>query len=58
MAPAPVPAPEGVIEPHAGLLRQPAVGQLLYKVMPAEHLIGSIAGSYLHFNCVHTLRKY
>lgn len=47
-----IPAPSGEIEPHAGLLRQPAFGQLLYKVMRAEYLIDSIAGSYLHFNRV------
>ena len=47
-----VPAPMGAVEPHAALLRQPAVGQLLYKVMRAEYLIDSIAGSYLHFNRV------
>jgi len=43
-------------EPHALLLRQPAPEQLLYKVMRAEHLIDSIAGSYIHFNRVDRYR--
>lgn len=42
-----VPTPLGAVEPHAALLRQPPEGQLLYKVMRAEYLIDSIAGSYL-----------
>lgn len=42
----------GHIEPHAALLRAPAEGQRLYKVMKAEHAIASIAGGYLHFNRV------
>lgn len=42
----------GHIEPHAALLRAPAEGQRLYKVMKAEHAISSIAGGYLHFNRV------
>lgn len=53
-----VPAPNGVVEPHAALLRQPAGGQLLYKVMRAEYLIDSIAGSYLHFNRVDSYRDF
>lgn len=53
-----VPAPIGVVEPHALLLRQPAGGQLLYKVMRAEYLIDSIAGSYLHFNRVDSYRDF
>ncbi|HDR9063538.1 TPA: hypothetical protein QDB03_005201 [Burkholderia vietnamiensis] len=57
-APTAIPALEGVIEPHAGLLRQPADGQLLYKVMKAEHLISSIAESYLHFNRVDSYRDF
>ena len=53
-----VPAPMGAVEPHAHLLRQPAEGQLLYKVMRAEYLIDSIAGSYLHFNLVDSYRDF
>lgn len=57
-APSAVPVPEGTIEPHATLLRQPADGQLLFKVMQAEHLVSSIAGSYLHFNRVDRYRDF
>lgn len=53
-----VPAPEGLIEPHAALLRQPMHGQRLYKVMRAEYLISSIANSYLHFNRVDSYRDF
>ncbi|MFC7286453.1 hypothetical protein DBR37_04675 [Herminiimonas sp. KBW02] len=52
------PAPRGFIEPHATLLRQPVDGQPLYKVMRAEHLINSIANSYLHFNRVDSYRDF
>lgn len=48
----------GHIEPHAPLLRPPPEGQLLYKVMKAEHLIASIAGGYLHFNRVDRYRDF
>ena len=47
-----VPAPLGLIEPHAGLLTAPPEGQLLYKMMTVENLLRSVAGSYLHFNRV------
>lgn len=47
-----IPAPLGLIEPHAGLLTAPPEGQLLYKVMAVENLLRSITGSYLHFNRV------
>lgn len=53
-----VPAPLGSVEPHAPLLRQPAGGQVLYKVMRAEYLIDSIAGSYLHFNRIDSYRDF
>jgi len=53
-----IPALEGFIEPHSALLRQPAHGQRLYKVMRAEHLISSIADSYLHFNRVDSYRDF
>lgn len=53
-----VPVPMGAVEPHAALLRQPAGDQLLYKVMRAEYLIDSIAGSYLHFNRVDSYRDF
>ncbi|WP_213767821.1 hypothetical protein [Caballeronia sp. dw_19] len=53
-----MPAPEGLIEPHAALLRQPADGQRLYKVMQTEHLVRSIAESYLHFNRVDRYRDF
>lgn len=54
----PVPVPEGSIEPHAPLLRQPAEDQKLYKVMKAEHLVASIRDSYLHFNRVDSYRDF
>jgi len=44
--------PLGQIEPHASLLKQPAPGQRLYKLMSVENLIQSVKGSYLHFNRV------
>lgn len=47
-----IPAIPGYIEPHAGLLNIPAVGQLLYKMMTIENLLVSVAGNYLHFNRV------
>ena len=47
-----IPAPLGLIEPHAGLLSAPPDGQLLYKMMTAENLLRSVAGSYLNFNRV------
>jgi hypothetical protein len=47
-----IPAPLGLIEPHAGLLSAPPDGQLLYKMMTVENLLRSVAGSYLHFNRV------
>jgi hypothetical protein len=47
-----MPAPLGLVEPHAPLLRLPPEGQLLYKVMTAENLQRSIKGGYLHFNRV------
>jgi hypothetical protein len=43
---------EGLVEPHAGLLRQPPDGQLLYKVMRVEHFLQSVEERYLHFNRV------
>jgi hypothetical protein len=52
------PAPSGDVEPHALLLRQPAGGQLLYKVMSTEYLIDSIASSYLHFNRIDSYRDF
>jgi hypothetical protein len=42
----------GHIEPHAGLLQQPPEGQMLYKLMSIENLLGSIDGAYLYFNRV------
>lgn len=48
----PNPAPLGSVEPHAPLLNVPPDGQLLYKMMTVENLLGSIAGAYLHFNRV------
>jgi hypothetical protein len=53
-----LPAPLGAVEPNALLLRQPAGGQLLYKVMPAEYLIDSIVGSYLYFNRIDSYRDF
>lgn len=47
-----IPAIPGYIEPHAGLLNIPAVGQLFYKMMTVENLLASVAGNYLHFNRV------
>jgi hypothetical protein len=53
-----IPAPEGVVEPHVHLLRQPETCQRLFKVMRAEHLLSSIADSYLHFNRVDSYRDF
>ena len=47
-----VPAPLGIVEPHAPLLNVPHDGQLLYKVMSIENLLRSVGGNYLHFNRV------
>lgn len=47
----PVP-PLGQIEPHAPMLKLPAPGQRLYKLISVENLIRSVEGSYLHFNRV------
>lgn len=51
-SPKPHPAPLGAIEPHAGLLTQPADDHLLYKIMTVENLLRSIDGKYLYFNRV------
>lgn len=48
----------GWIEPHAGLLRQPPGGQLLYKVMSVENCVRSIEGGYLHFNRVDSYKDF
>jgi hypothetical protein len=47
-----IPAPLGHVEPHAGMLKAPCPGQLLYKMMTIENLLRSIEGSYLYFNRV------
>ena len=52
------PAPLGLIEPHAPLLRRPPAGQLLYKVMSVENCVRSIEGSYLHFNRVDSHKDF
>jgi hypothetical protein len=46
------PAPLGLVEPHAALLRVPVDGQLLYKVMTVENFLRSVEERYLHFNRV------
>jgi hypothetical protein len=51
-------APSGLIEPHAPLLRQPAAGQLLYKIMSVENCVHSIEGRYLHFNRVDSYKDF
>jgi hypothetical protein len=48
----PIPAPLGIVEPHAPLLSIPPEGQLLYKMMTIENLLRSVIGSYLNFNRV------
>jgi hypothetical protein len=48
----------GLIEPHAGLLRRPPEGQVLYKVMSVENLVASIERSYLHFNRVDSYKDF
>lgn len=53
-----IPAPLGLIEPHAGLLTAPPEGQLLYKIITIENLLRSVAGSYLHFNRVDAYRDF
>ena len=47
-----MPAPLGGVEPHAGMLKMPPDGQLLYKIISVENLLRSIVGEYLHFNRV------
>lgn len=47
-----MPAPLGGVESHAGMLKIPPDGQLLYKIISAENLLRSIVGGYLHFNRV------
>jgi hypothetical protein len=51
-------APLGSIEPHAGLLRRPSAGKLLYKVMSVENCINSVEGGYLHFNRVDSYKDF
>jgi hypothetical protein len=55
---APARASLGSIEPHAGLLRQPSAGQVLYKVMSVENCVSSIEGGYLHFNRVDSFKDF
>jgi len=54
----PLPAPQGLIEPHAQLLTVPRDGQLLYKVMTVENLIQSVGGNYLYFNRVDRYKDF
>lgn len=49
-----MPAPLGSVEPHAGMLKIPPDGQLLYKMITGENLLRSIVGGYLHFNRVNS----
>jgi hypothetical protein len=42
----------GSVEPHAPLLKQPAPGQQLFKMMTIENFRRSVVGNYLHFNRV------
>jgi hypothetical protein len=53
--PDPVP---GLIEPHAGLLKQPPGDARLYKVMSVENFLRSVAGGYLYFNRVDSYRDF
>lgn len=48
----------GNVEPHGPLLRQPADGQQLFKIMRAGDLVRSVAGSYLHFQRVDSYRDF
>jgi hypothetical protein len=48
----------GHVEPHAGLLRQPPPGQLVFKVMSTENFIRCVAGSYLYFNRVDSYKDF
>ena len=50
--------PRGKIEPHAGLLQQPALDQPLFKVLTVENLIRSIRERYLHFTRVDAYRDF
>lgn len=47
-----MPAPLGGVETHAGMLKIPPDGQLLYKMISVDNLLRSIVGGYLHFNRV------
>ena len=57
-SPGPLPAPLGLVEPHALLLTAPPDGQRLFKLMTVENLLRSVAGSYLHFNRVDAYRDF
>lgn len=56
--PTPPDPAQGLVEPQAGLLRQPPDGQLLYKVMSVENLLRSAAVGYLYFNRVDSYRDF
>ena len=48
----------GAIEPQAGLLTAPPVGQRLYKIMTVENLLRSLSGQYLYFNRVDSYKDF
>jgi hypothetical protein len=52
------PAAPGLIEPHTPLLRQPASGQALFKVLSVVNFIGSSERGYLHFNRVDAYKDF
>jgi hypothetical protein len=49
---------QGLIEPHAGLLKQPPQDTRLYKVMSVENFLRSVAGGHLYFNRVDSYRDF
>lgn len=49
---------QGLIEPQAGLLKQPPEDTRLYKVMSVENFLRSVAGGYLYFNRVDSYRDF
>lgn len=49
---------QGLVEPHAGLLKQPPENARLYKVMSVENFLRSVSGGYLYFNRVDSYRDF
>jgi hypothetical protein len=48
----------GNVEPHASMLRQPAAGQQLFKIMRLGDFVKSVAENYLHFQRVDSYKDF